>query len=229
LTGRRLDAWSYGSTTPTILQKQGTMRRQYCTKVPVVAEHVSCTYGTPCASLEIWSEMYPRRWLPAWSRTSTTPLTLIKKSRQGTQHPMQRIERAGDGMNTRLGSRDGRRSSPLRSVTTARWQGRIASLQTVRIGLTRKHSGEDESKNDQKSQGEEREPMHGGEDVKMSWGGCKWGYPGGGTNWGGMAGMINRQAGAHNRRQDLNNQASASPALHPSEGCDGADCSSFPI
>jgi hypothetical protein len=73
-------------------------------------------------------------------------------------------------MASRLGSRNGRRSAPLRSVTTARRERGRASPETVRIGLTGKYSGEDGSDDEEKGQAEDCEPMHGGEDVTGSWG-----------------------------------------------------------
>jgi len=107
-------------------------------------------------------------------------------------------------VDSRLGRRNGRRYAPLRSVTTAglttvRRERGIASPQTVPIGLTGKHSGEDGSDDEEKGQGEDCEPMHGGEDVTVSWWG-KSGYPGK-TDWGGMVGMINGRVDAHTNRR----------------------------
>jgi hypothetical protein len=76
-------------------------------------------------------------------------------------------------VDSRLGSRNGRRCAPLRSVTragvtTVRRERGIASPETVRIGLTSKHSREDRSNDEEKGQGEDCESMHGGEDVTVS-------------------------------------------------------------
>lgn len=85
------------------------------------------------------------------------------------------------GVDSRLGSRNGRRSASLRSVTTAgltavRGERRVASPEAVRIDLTSKHSGQDGSDDEEKGQGEDCEPMHGG---RMSL--CRGG--GGGGKW----------------------------------------------
>jgi len=75
-------------------------------------------------------------------------------------------------VHSRLG-RNSRRSTPLRSVTTARLttarrERGIASPQTVPIGLTGKHRRDDGSNDDQEGQSENRKSMHGGD---VSWGG----------------------------------------------------------
>jgi hypothetical protein len=113
---------------------------------------------------------------------------------------MQRIGnwQGGKDLDSRLDSRNGRRYTPLRSITTARLtpsrgEGGIASPKTLCIGLTGKHRRKDGGNDDEKGQGEDCEPVHGEEDVACRRGEeeIPW------RNYGsGMPGMINGRADA---------------------------------
>lgn len=127
----------------------------------------------------------PSRCAPDWSRTSTTPVTLMKGETRNSASRAQGYGSEGGReesrmmkrVHSRLG-RNSRRSTPLRGVTTTRLTtGRrergIASPETVPIGLTGKHRREDGSNDDQEGQSKYRESMHGGD---VSW--VEEGYPG---------------------------------------------------